>query len=369
MTHIKNLHFSFSAILLGLGSIFWLSSPPPTRADVFSDGPYVLYTDTGMVATWMDQNTQQTIAWPPPADWHIDPSVSPTFDPQYVQSDYAPEVDSQVQFSDVERIAAISDIHGQYHVARKLLEENGIIDEAQNWAFGEGHLVITGDVFDRGDQVTETLWLIHKLEQQALKAGGRVHFLLGNHELLVLHGDFRYLHKKYRYTTAALQMPFDALFNQKSYLGRWLRSLPVSIKINDIAFVHGGFSPEVIKETPSLEEINTIFHTKIINSNAKEIIEDELLQLLYFEQGPLWYRDYFAADKLEKAALKKILKKLDVQRIVVGHTSFVAITTMFDNRIIGIDSSIKLGKTGEMLLYESGDLYRASIFGERTKIE
>ena len=33
-----------------------------------------------------------------------------------------------------------------------------IVDDGGNWAFGQGHLVVVGDVFDRGDEVTEILW-------------------------------------------------------------------------------------------------------------------------------------------------------------------------------------------------------------------
>ena len=57
------------------------------------------------------------------------------------------------------KLAAISDIHGQYNSMKQLLMVHGIIDEQLNWSFGTGHLVITGDVFDRGEQVTEALWL------------------------------------------------------------------------------------------------------------------------------------------------------------------------------------------------------------------
>ena len=49
----------------------------------------------------------------------------------------------------------------------ELLTNNKIIDEQGDWAFGTGHFVITGDIFDRGDKVTEILWFIYELEQQA----------------------------------------------------------------------------------------------------------------------------------------------------------------------------------------------------------
>ena len=67
----------------------------------------------------------------------------------------------------VSKIAALSDIHGQYDLFITLLMNNEIIDKNLNWIFGKGHLVINGDIFDRGDQVNETLWFVYKLELQA----------------------------------------------------------------------------------------------------------------------------------------------------------------------------------------------------------
>ena len=94
-------------------------------------------------------------------------------------------------YKNVKKVAALSDIHGQFDLAVKLLVNNKIIDKKLNWRFGKGHLVIAGDIFDRGPKVHETLLLIYKLAQQAKKKGGRVHFLLGNHEYMVLHNDLR----------------------------------------------------------------------------------------------------------------------------------------------------------------------------------
>jgi len=80
-----------------------------------------------------------------------------------------------------EKILAVSDIEGNFQGFRLILEGSGVMDKDYNWTFGTGHLVLVGDYFDRGLNVTETLWLIYKLEQEAEKVGGKVHFILGNH--------------------------------------------------------------------------------------------------------------------------------------------------------------------------------------------
>ena len=92
---------------------------------------------------------------------------------------------SKSSFSKVKKIAALSDIHGQFDLLIQLLKNNKIIDKNLNWNFNDGHLVIVGDVFDRGDKVNQILWLLYKLENQANKMGGHMHFLLGNHEYMV----------------------------------------------------------------------------------------------------------------------------------------------------------------------------------------
>jgi len=74
--------------------------------------------------------------------------------------------------------------------------------------------------------------------------------------------------------------------------------------------------------------------------------------------GPLWYRGYFKDTDFTESDLNKVLKHMDVDHIVVGHTTHPTIINLFDNRIFGIDSNIKKGETGEVLIYDKGTFYR-----------
>ena len=69
-----------------------------------------------------------------------------------------------------EKLIAISDIEGEFEAFRSFLIANGVMNEKYKWTFGKGHLVTVGDFFDRGLMVTQTLWLIYHLENQAEKA-------------------------------------------------------------------------------------------------------------------------------------------------------------------------------------------------------
>lgn len=142
-------------------------------------------------------------------------------------------------------VIAISDIHGQFALMETLLQQHKVVDLEGNWIFGNGHLVITGDIFDRGDKVTETLWYLYRLEKLAADAGGKIHLLLGNHEVMVLNQDLRYLHEKYQVVGNLFEQSFEELFSENSVLGAWLRSKSVLVKINNVLYMHGGFSPEI----------------------------------------------------------------------------------------------------------------------------
>ena len=48
-----------------------------------------------------------------------------------------------------------------------------------------------GDQLDRGDDERAILALLYRLEQEAQAAGGAVHVLLGNHEIMNAQGDLR----------------------------------------------------------------------------------------------------------------------------------------------------------------------------------
>ncbi|OCQ18420.1 hypothetical protein A7985_23470 [Pseudoalteromonas luteoviolacea] len=263
-------------------------------------------------------------------------------------------------------VAALSDIHGQYDIMIQLLKANKIVDENGSWVFGKGHLVITGDIFDRGSQVTEALWYIKWLEGEALKYGGRVHFLLGNHEVMVLNGDLRYLHKKYLKAASLIGTPFEQLFSKKSVLGQWLRSKNVVIKINENLFLHGGFHPNILGFKASLKEINRVFRAELVADELSVAKRSKLGRYLHGTKGPIWYRGLFS--NIDREALSKILAYFNASRFIVGHTSHSEVVSRHFGKVIGIDSSIKLGHKGELLLIDKGVFWRADTQGQRVKL-
>ncbi len=267
-----------------------------------------------------------------------------------------------------ERVVALSDIHGQYDVFVDLLRTHAIVDEDNNWSFQKGHLVITGDVMDRGDKVMECLWLIHKLEQQAQQAGGYVHFLLGNHELMVMNGNLDFLHRKYRYTSALLKTPYQELFSKDTALGNWLASKNVLVQINDVLYVHGGISQQTMSLNLGIDAINNTFKKELYYQDEKTIDSNPKLFTLYYDDGPLWYRGYAYPYSFNKDYVDKTLSELNLRSIVVGHTSLSNIKGLYDNRIVLIDSSIKLGRTGELFINDNGSYTVGHMDGTKTTL-
>jgi hypothetical protein len=89
------------------------------------------------------------------------------------------------------RVVAIGDVHGAFDQFVEILQTAGLIDAKRQWIGGTSVLVQTGDVFDRGPKVRDTLDLLMRLEEEARRAGGRVEALLGNHEVMNLLHEFR----------------------------------------------------------------------------------------------------------------------------------------------------------------------------------
>lgn len=275
---------------------------------------------------------------------------------------------SKAEFKNIKKIAVLSDIHGKYELAIKLLKANKIIDEKLNWKFGKGHLVIVGDIFDRGEKVNEMLLLIYKLEQQAKTKGGKVHFLLGNHEYMVLHKDLRYINEKYLQTCKLLNLNYDELYNNKTVIGRWLRSKPTIIKINNNVFVHGGISKYFISHNDfNLENINNLMR-KSIERSKSEMKSTNFYKVYYGKESLIWYRGYFN-DNLKDQHISDILESIISDHIIVGHCSNDEVVSLYNNKIFGVDSSIKKGKYGEILFIKNNKYFRGTLEGKKIKFD
>lgn len=232
-------------------------------------------------------------------------------------------------------IFVIADTHGEYEILGELLRRQKIIDESSRWSFGKGHVVVLGDVFDRGPHQIEILWLIYELQAQAAKAGGGVHLLIGNHEAMVMGGDLRYLNPKYQRTARLFgAASYAELVGADTVLGQWLRTRPAVLKVRDVLCLHGGISPQLVAQGLALPQINTTVRDSLGGAKSPQI--DFVMGPL----GPLWYRGYFAeATGTPEASVSDIdamRRHFGVEKIVVGHTRVPAVTALYDGKVIAV---------------------------------
>lgn len=240
------------------------------------------------------------------------------------------------QYRGGQAILAVSDIEGNYRTFRDFLINAKVIDSDLNWTFGDGRLVLLGDFVDRGASVTPVLWLIYKLEQEAAASGGRVHYILGNHEIKNLQGNFQSNHDKYSSVAAILGRRQSDLLGEEAFLGRWLASKNTVEVIDGILFVHGGLHPGLMEQSWSLEDMNRIVRDRYRRAWYPKQQADQEDFLIDPRTGPSWYRGYFK-DRLTQDQVDRTLAHFGATSVVVGHTLNWRVRTLFDGKVIAID--------------------------------
>lgn len=263
-----------------------------------------------------------------------------------------------------EKLIVISDIEGNFEAFRDFLINNHVINTNNQWIFGAGHLVLVGDFFDRGLNVTECLWFIYHLEQEAAFNGGYVHFILGNHEIMNMNDDIRYVRNKYIENAKLMNEDYRDLYKQNTELGRWLETKNIVEKIGNYLFLHGGISEELSMLNPAIEDINNRSRNYYFSSKSARQSGDTLVSTVFRSKfSPFWYRGY-VEETIKEESLNLTLKIFDVNKIIVGHTIVNDVRYFYNGKVIAIDTDHAEGDT-EGLLIEDGIEYRVDKNGNR----
>jgi hypothetical protein len=294
--------------------------------------------------------------------------------------------DSPCDIRTTERVVAVGDVHGAFDSFVAILRAAQVIDNRNRWSGRRTVLVQTGDILDRGPDSRKAIDLLRRLERDAQRAGGRVVSLLGNHELMRLVSDWRYVSageieafKNGDSTQLREQVltllsgqaaqraktegkEFDAAAYREQFLkevplgmielrqafgpegeyARWIKERPTVARINGVLFLHGGISPEIAPL--GCEGINAAV--------AKELAalpppEQAASLMAASETGPLWYRG-LALQKEEEVAplLPMILEQMKARGIVIGHSTVLPgrIVARLDGQIILIDTGMVGGE-------------------------
>jgi hypothetical protein len=344
--------------------------PPPRilPADSLNDGPHVYWQNDSTALAFYHCNGAFAGLRFIGREAVVVPGFCDDEGVEYLLSPGPPEVEPD-SFDGVSSIFTVSDVHGEYDALVKLLVNAGIIGEDLSWSWGEGHLVVLGDIFDRGGKVTECLWLVHRLERQARAAGGRVHYTLGNHEVMVMQRDLRYVHQRYLDGVAETSgIPYEDLFGPGMELGRWLRTKHAAVRLNGILFVHAGIGPEVLKRDLDLSTINGQARAAI-DLRSYDLIFNDMPGFLLDRDGPLWYRGYHGATSSYPQAtdveIRAVLEHFSAHTVVVGHTDIGEIQSLHGGLVFGVDMSLEQLGSFQGLLWEEGEFFKVQGDGSR----
>ena len=157
------------------------------------------------------------------------------------------------------RVYAIGDVHGRFDLLRILLDRIEADDRAR--APAETHVVLLGDLIDRGPGSAEIIGFF----LDATPGFARFHFLMGNHEEMLLRlidaptetGLAHFLRYGGRETFESYgaserlldfpeRHPLQALPNLVPGAHRhFLRSMDDRLRFGDYLFVHAGIRPDV----------------------------------------------------------------------------------------------------------------------------
>ncbi len=334
--------------------------------------------------------------------------------------------------ADPPRVVAIGEVQCAANTVTSLLRGLGLIDEQNRWSGGDTILVQTGDLMDGGEDLRSTLDLFMRIQDEAAAAGGRVVVLMGNHEVMNIVGelgsvnymtygqfagpdsesrqrkafddDAAWRRRRAKETDGPefivdpnLEIEWMAAhplgwveyvesMRPDGEYGRWLRTLPVAIEIDDVLYVHGGISPEMkgtgieamnrqAKEeiayfdnvrdamvaeglclpTSSVREmvdvvkdevkyVNSLKASKRTNRNPRAVRAAQLDDLTALgswlvlnETGPLWFKGTSKwAEEEHRGEMAAILDSAGVEKMVTGQSDGKAhqICARFDNRVL-----------------------------------
>ena len=258
----------------------------------------------------------------PPASTspNVEPDATPTPRP-------ARAVPPPTFVAGVERLIGIGDVHGDLGAAREALRIAGAIDDEDRWIGGELVVVQTGDQLDRGDEEEAILELFERLADEAHAAGGAFYSLLGNHEMMNVELDLRYVTEggfadfadtPWDAGDEAVEAYPDAERGRVAAFrpgGEWATLLAghnTMMVVGDTAFVHGGILPAHVAY--GIERANQEVHGWMLGESAAP-------EPVIGGDGPVWSRDYSdGPGAAECAALQDALDAIPAARLVVGHT-------------------------------------------------
>ncbi|KAI3988115.1 hypothetical protein MKX01_011904 [Papaver californicum] len=289
----------------------------------------------------------------------------------------------QTRYTSPDRLIAIGDLHGDLEKSKQSFKLAGLIDNSDRWIGGNTTVVQIGDVLDRGDDEIKILYFLEKLKHEALKSGGLIITMNGNHEIMNVDGDFRYVTpaslNEFRVWTSwfnignsmknlcggidnkqkdiykgvpnvfpGIRQEFHEGFRNRiaalrpngPISGRFISGNPTILVIGDSVFVHGGLLKNHVEY--GLERINNEVRDWI--NGFKGRISPGYLR---GRDSVVWLRRFSEelARNCDCSALEHVLATIPgAKRMIMGHTiQQVGINGVCENKAIRIDVGMSKG--------------------------
>jgi len=243
------------------------------------------------------------------------------------------------------RIIAIGDIHGDLKALKRALRTAEAINKSDEWIGKDLVIVQTGDILDRGDDDLPVIELLEKLKVEAEKSGGKIHTLSGNHELMNIQLDFRYITEESNKAFEEKGLTREEAFKPGGPYALILSNYPAILKMNRIIFVHGGVKKE-----------HALYGIDKINEEYSEWAKGNLASLHSYIQsgeGVFWMRDFSdEPDDVDCQALSEALEAADADVMIVGHSVQRKIVPACDGKIWRIDTGMSAHYGGQLEVLE-----------------
>jgi hypothetical protein len=267
------------------------------------------------------------------------------------------------------RIIVIGDLHGDYDAFVKCLIMSKLIDKNKNWIGNDSVLVQMGDQLDskRGEINTKDNnnrfsffninKLLKKLDKQSKLENGLVISLIGNHEIMNIMGNYKYVGNKQFDDTSDYLSDVgietnnsnilddrDTLFNNSKFIKNMACNRNIVVKIGSWIFVHAGLVYNIV-ENYDLEKINEIARSWILGIDIEEIHKNNIL--FSPKYSPTWYRGY--GKNVNCKMLDKALNIIKAKNMVVGHSvQSKYINSVCNNKLWRVDTGLWFRETEEI---------------------
>jgi hypothetical protein len=345
--------------------------PKSSSAPSVIDGPYVLYRNDSVFVNYIEEDGGTRSVRTENTPFSGKNMISLQVNTDIPRKTFTVQLKSKLsnersEYNGIKKMLVISDIEGNFMALRTLLQGNGVIDDNFNWTFGKDHLVLVGDFVDRGTMVTEVLWLIYMLEEKAKAAGGYVHFILGNHEIMNMSNDIGYVDQRYIQHAQLMNKPYMQLFGPDAELGRWLATKNTVERIGKTLFTHGGISAYMNQIAMPLKDLNDL--TRGYYTDTLYNYKDQRLNIIYSDFGPFWYRGYYKPPRAGMQQVDSTLNIYGVNQITTGHTIIsTEIRSLYGGKLYNTDVHHAEGQS-EALLIDDKKFWRVNNKGEKFEI-